>query len=454
MNATAARPKLHPGDDDPSLTAHAGLALVGELVARIGLVEGIDARLGHLKARRRGLSPGQFVVSMAESVLAGGSHLSDVEALRADGAGASLRAVANPPAPSTAGQLFSRFKITDCWKLERASAEAANGLDKALGLKPGTITLDADSTTCQTFGAKKKGTGWSHNGVRGYQPFVISWSERRRFLAADLLAANNNPVASSPRLLRRALTLLPDGADGVRLRGDSGFYSADLMAECARRGVRFSICAKRTTVVWAEMLSIPKGAWRRAKDMRRAQVAETTHEVAGVGTCRLIVRRVEVKASDLPSIKGRRRRTIPKEQLRLASEGKLGKVYCYSAIVTDLEGAAVDIEAWHRCRVSIEELFKDAKHGHGLAHLPMGRLQSNAVWMQCCMLAVNLSSMLQQVAGTSVRAHAKRLRSELLCIPARLVRSGRQAILRFGPGAHKAMFWDLYAAIRAITSSA
>ena len=130
----------------------------------------------------------------------------------------------------------------------------------------GTITLDADSTTCQTFGAKKKGTGWSHNGVRGYQPFVISWSERRRFLAADLLAANNNPVASSPRLLRRALTLLPDGADGVRLRGDSGFYSADLMVECAKKGVRFSICAKRTTVVWAEMLSIPKHAWRRAKD--------------------------------------------------------------------------------------------------------------------------------------------------------------------------------------------
>ena len=291
MNATAARPKLHPGDDDPSLTAHAGLALVGELVARIGLVEGIDARLGHLKARRRGLSPGQFVVSMAESVLAGGSHLSDVEALRADEAGACLRAVANPPAPSTAGQLFSRFKITDCWKLERASAEAANGLDKALGLKPGTITLDADSTTCRTFGAKKKGTGWSHGGVRGYQPFVISWAERRRFLAADLLAANNNPVASSPRLLRRALTLLPDGADGVRLRGDSGFYSADLMAECAKKGVRFSICAKRTTVVWAEMLSIPKGAWRRAKDMRRAQVAETTHEVAGVGTCRLILPR-------------------------------------------------------------------------------------------------------------------------------------------------------------------
>ena len=144
----------------------------------------------------------------------------------------------------------------------------------------------------------------------------------------------------------------------------------------------------------------------------------------------------------------------PRSSSALASEGKLAKVYCYSAIVTDLQGAAVDIEAWHRCRVSIEELFKDAKGGHGLAHLPMGRLQSNAAWLQVCMLAVNLSSMLQQVAGRAVRAHAKRLRSELICIPARLVRSGRQLMLRFAPGADKAMFWDLYDAIVAITSSA
>jgi len=154
VNATAARPKLHPGDDDPSLTAHAGLALTGELVARIGLIEGIDARLGHLKSRRRGLSLGEFVVSMAESVLAGGSYLCDIERLRADEAGASLRAVANPPAPSTAGQLFGRFALPDCWKLERASAEAANRLDEALGLTPGVITLDADFDRPLVLGAK------------------------------------------------------------------------------------------------------------------------------------------------------------------------------------------------------------------------------------------------------------------------------------------------------------
>src|SRR5437588_5916130 len=117
VNATAARPKLHPGDDDPSLTAHAGLALTGELVARIELVEGLDAALGHLKSRRRGLSPGQFAVSMAESVLAGGSHLSDVERLRADEAGAALRAVANPrpPPPPASSSAASRSPTAGSW---------------------------------------------------------------------------------------------------------------------------------------------------------------------------------------------------------------------------------------------------------------------------------------------------------------------------------------------------
>jgi hypothetical protein len=85
---------------------------------------------------------------------------------------------------------------------------------------------------------------------------------------------------------------------------------------------------------------------------------------------------------------------------------------------------------------------------------PMRRRQSNAVWLQVCTLAVNLSSMLQQVAGRKVRAHAKRLRSELICIPARLAHSGWRVILRLAPGADKALFWDLYDAIRAITSSA
>ncbi len=113
MNRTPRRPRVHVTADDPSLTPFAGLLHVGELVSRIGLVEGIDRRLAHLKRRRRGLSPGEFLVSVAESLLCGGDCLSDLDALRCDEAGSARRAVAEPPAPTTAGQYFRRFRLPD-----------------------------------------------------------------------------------------------------------------------------------------------------------------------------------------------------------------------------------------------------------------------------------------------------------------------------------------------------
>jgi hypothetical protein len=86
--------------DDERLTPHAGLACVGELARRTGLVELIDAELATegraapVKRRRRGVSGGELVVSLAESQLVGGECFDHLEELRADEAGAPFRAVA------------------------------------------------------------------------------------------------------------------------------------------------------------------------------------------------------------------------------------------------------------------------------------------------------------------------------------------------------------------------
>lgn len=67
--------------DDPSLTPFAGLAVTGELVRSLRLVELIDAeiaaeaRVAPFKHRRRGVTPGQLIVSLAESQLIGGDCL-------------------------------------------------------------------------------------------------------------------------------------------------------------------------------------------------------------------------------------------------------------------------------------------------------------------------------------------------------------------------------------------
>lgn len=81
------------GRDDPSLTPAAGVILIAELDRILGVIDTIDAHVGAIKVRRQGLSAGQLVVSMAETMLSGGDFMCDLDHVRDDVAGAALRVV-------------------------------------------------------------------------------------------------------------------------------------------------------------------------------------------------------------------------------------------------------------------------------------------------------------------------------------------------------------------------
>lgn len=118
--------------DEQTLTPYAGLAITGRLVPALRLVPLLEAELSRVrraapvKLRERGLSAGELLVSLAECQLVGGECFSDVEELRADRAGASLRAVANAPSAATALQLAKRFRRSHVQAAERATARAGN----------------------------------------------------------------------------------------------------------------------------------------------------------------------------------------------------------------------------------------------------------------------------------------------------------------------------------------
>ena len=128
--------------DDPSLTPFGGSAVVGELVRRLELIPALDRaietapRVGGLrpvKQRARGCSPGQLLVAVAESMLCGGDSMLDLERLRADAAGAELRAVAEVPAASTAWQLARRYRRSHL----RAGRAGVRGLRERHGRPAG-----------------------------------------------------------------------------------------------------------------------------------------------------------------------------------------------------------------------------------------------------------------------------------------------------------------------------
>jgi hypothetical protein len=452
-------PKLEIVADEETLTPFGGSVVVGELVRRLELIPALDAAIGHasrpggpkpVKQRERGVSAGELLVALAESLLLGGDAVQDIERVRADAAGAELRAVAEVPAASTAAQLARRFRRTHLRAAEAAFARVANEFDCQLGREAtGPVTLDFDSTQVEVYGRCKPGARVNYKGELAYQPLLCSWAERGRTLASELLSGNSSTKGEEPRrLLARVLSLLPDGHGQVSARFDSGFYRAALLSDCRKRGVRFSISVPRSSAMWKALERIDASDWQPGEGLRDAEVAETSYAPEGWKRepLRLIIRRVAHAAdalSDDP--RSRRRSTIPKQQLTLGLEGELDTVYGYSFILSDLDGETAAVERHHRERAQIEERIKDHKLGVSLRRLPFSDLEANRVWLHATALALNLLCLLSDLLyGADPPGHlprrrqAKWLRRLLLCVPARVIHHARQITLRLPAGLRSA----------------
>jgi hypothetical protein len=272
------------------------------------------------------------------------------------------------------------------------------------------------------------------------------------------MAGNDDVRPRAADMLSRALAGIPEQVrttaaegDRLRVRADAGYFTADLAHAAVAQGCDFAIAAKRNTAMWRAYPSIPADGWVDAAGMTNAQVAAVDYAPAGwPQDAYTIVRRVRIDAETISADpRSRRRRTIDPDQLALALQGTATHAYAVSFIVTNIpdnddpgdtgSGETLrDVEAWFRRRTDIEDRIREAKLGAALRRLPSGSAAVNTVWMWAALLAGNLSVLLQALTGLDDggRAHADRLRHDLLCVPARLIRHGRALTLRLPTGQH------------------
>jgi Transposase DDE domain group 1 len=244
--------------DDRSLTPHAGLAVVGDLARHLDLVGLIDGELASerraraVKTRRRGVSPGELVVSLAECQLVGGAFFDDLEDLRADSAGAALRAVAATPSAPAALQVAKRFGRVHCQRAERAMSRAGQRLDRTLGHKadkPATIDLDATQIT--VYGRAKDGAARCRTGQLSYAPHIAFWAQRGRALTGELVGGNQERLsgADCATIATRAIALLPSGHGPLDMRLDSAYYAVELLQRLRKHNARFTVSVPRCKAI-------------------------------------------------------------------------------------------------------------------------------------------------------------------------------------------------------------
>lgn len=231
----------------------------------------------------------------------------------------------------------------------------------------------------------------------------------------------------------------------VATRWDAGYFAADLAAACLARDVRFAIGARRSGPLFRAAAAVPEHEWGPVHGMDEdTHVALIDHRPGSwPAQARCIARRTRIPVARIPTARARKRRTIPKDQLTLALDGRCEHVYAYSFILTDLPVETAEqvaaVEWWYRHRTDIEATIRDAKHGAALRHLPSADHAVNTVWMWAALLAVAIGAWIQDLTGTDHgngrgRATLTRLRRELITVPARLTRRGGTTWLRRPPG--------------------
>ena len=174
-------PRNHPDRiqiafDDHRLVANAGLILPATLALRLGLPQLLRKHLDLGGAPGRA-NTGDKMMTLVASALAGGDCIDDADVLRAGGTARVLGFTAK--APSTLGTFLRSFRWGHVRQLDCVSRQLLARVWKAgAGPDDSPLTIDLDSTICETYGLAKEGARHhGYTGARGYHPLLARLRE-------------------------------------------------------------------------------------------------------------------------------------------------------------------------------------------------------------------------------------------------------------------------------------
>ena len=264
--------RIHIVFDDHRLVANAGLLLPTTLAWHLGL--------GRAPGRA---NPGDKVMTLVASALAGGDCIDDADALRTGGTARALGGTVK--APSTLGTFLRSFRWGHVRQLDRVTRELlARAWQAGAGPGDAPFTIDLDSTICETYGLAKEGAcHHGYTGKRGYHSLlaVVAGTGTGDVPMSRLREGRANTARGAVHFLRETVGRVryAEASGQLTVRADSGFYTHAVVALCRRMNVRFSITIRQHAGLRNLIEAIPEEDWTPIPYWMdgAAAVAETTY---------------------------------------------------------------------------------------------------------------------------------------------------------------------------------
>jgi hypothetical protein len=436
--------KLIPDTDTSIVTSFAGLPLVVETMQALKLDRVVNDGLAIKKRESGTYRESDYVASFVSLFAAGGSCLDDFARLKADKGLAHLGLTI--PSPESARFFLYAFHEEKLLKDRPPKGafmppeteplknllEVQEKLIRRTHDRPTIATIDEDATVIESTKDEARPT---YLGPSGYQPVINYWAEKDLILADEFRDGNVPAGCDLLSSLIRSVEMLPDTVTEVRYRADSASYNHDLLnalrpgltIQGRRISVMFAISADMTESLKGEIEKLPEEAWKPLRKVTDKGLIAGRKEWADVVF--------------VPSKGSTKKDAVPDRYLAIRvrpSQGELfsdGNAYHYYAVVTNQwtwDGER--LLRWHREKCgTVEKAFDVLKNDLAGGVMPCGRFYANAAWWRLNCIAYNVISVMKRKALPRdwCTYRMKALRFLLIGVAGRIIRTGRQIILRF-----------------------
>ena len=345
------------------ITAHAGLALLGEFTIGLGVLEALDKSLP-APGSGAGYRASEHALPLMLMLNGGGRSLEDLRQIRDDQGLREVLELKRMPSADATGDWLRRSGVGGGLEgLGRVNRRTLKRGLKADGIKG--YTLDIDATGIE---AEKQTAKMTYKGYTGYMPIVGHLAENGLIVGDEFRQGNESPGAGNLEFIKYCEQQLPDGKRIRALRADSAAYQASVMNHCQRHGMEFAIGADLDEAVVRAIQAIGGQEWR---GYQNGHIAETVHCMNKTQQAfRLVVIRRPVQGDlfDGPP----------------ATEK-------YTVIATNRTERIEQVVQWYNQRGQCSEnRIKELKIGFGMERMPCGQFAANAVFFRIGVLAYNV----------------------------------------------------------------
>ena len=433
-------------------TAFGGLFAMHRLVTRLGLAKAIDANLELLKIHLP-YHESDHVLTLAYSVLCGGTRLEDVDRLRNDvplmnGLGAALL-----PDPTTTGDFLRRFAEADLVALMDAinSVRPVLWTGRGADLLGQVAYLDVDGTIVPTGGELKQGIDISYKGLWGYAPLLVTLANTREALFVVNRPGNAPSHLDAAGWIDKAIALVSPHVKRVCLRGDTDFALTAHFDRWASQ-VDFVLGTDNIAALRTRAEALPDKAWkpltRPAPYQNRTGTtrARRHNRKAAVITERGFVN-LRLDHEDVaeftyrPGKCGRDYRVVVVRKNISRTKGEdvlideIRYFFYFTTYPADTHPPQLIVElANGRC--DQENIVGQLKSGINALHAPVDDLHSNWAYMIIATLAWNIKSWHAMMSHRQTDRHAfirmefKRFLDTVIRIPATIIVGARGILVR------------------------